>query len=265
MKQWVMGVEDEAVGDESVGGEWVGVEENRDCLVEDVIDRLSSVASLLKLPHDTQKLFLCVSPGAINLENSIGLKIHGSLCGWSQYYAVLTFLMNGHLHAEYSRLSGIMGLPACSSKQWHRIVVRLEKFVTELAEWSCAQVREDIVRRGDGKNWVASFDGFYLTRGHYSNNSSSSVHDYATGKIAYFSHRTKRGKGHNWEGTSAGAETDMLDETGSCTAGWTCAAGGDRRQGLSSKLHILSPLSRGHCHLLRQPLCESPAQAFGDH
>ncbi len=57
MKQWVMGVEDEAVGDESVGGEWVGVEENRDCLVEDVIDRLSSVASLLKLPHDTQKLF----------------------------------------------------------------------------------------------------------------------------------------------------------------------------------------------------------------
>ncbi len=106
-----------------------------------------------------------------------------------------------------------MGLPACSSKQWHRIVVRLEKFVTELAEWSCAQVREDIVRRGDGKNWVASFDGFYLTRGHYSNNSSSSVHDYATGKIAYFSHRTKRGKGHNWEGTSAGAETDTLDET----------------------------------------------------
>ena len=59
---------------------------------------------------------------------------------------------------------------------------------------------------------MASFDGFYLTRGHYSNNSSATLHDYATGKVAWFTHRTKRGTGHNWSGTSAGAEPDMLDK-----------------------------------------------------
>ncbi len=53
--------------------------------------------------------------------------------------------MNGHLHAEYCKLSGMLGLPACSHSQWQRILERLEKYVTELAEWSCAQVREDVV------------------------------------------------------------------------------------------------------------------------
>ena len=70
-----------------------------------------------------------------------------------------------------------------------------------------------IIRRGGVKQqWTASFDGFYLTGGHYSNNSSATLHDFSTGKIAYFAHRTKRGPGHNWSGTSAGAEADMLDE-----------------------------------------------------
>ena len=55
-------------------------------------------------------------------------------------------------------------------------------------------------------------DGYYLTRGHYSNNSSATLHDYSTRHIAYFKHRTKRGVGHNWKGTSGGAEADMLDE-----------------------------------------------------
>ena len=45
--------------------------------------------------------------------------------------------------------------------------------MTELAEWSCKTVRERIEKRGDKDKWVASFDGFYLTRGHYSNNSSA--------------------------------------------------------------------------------------------
>ena len=89
---------------------------------------------------------------------------------------------------------------------------RLEEQVTELAKWSCGQVQQEIIRRGDAKQWTASFDGFYLTRGHYLNNSSATLHDFSTGKIAYFAHRTKRGPGHNWSGTSAGAEADMLDE-----------------------------------------------------
>ena len=73
-------------------------------------------------------------------------------------------------------------------------------------------VREDIHERGDRQRWVASYDGFYLTRGHHSNNSSATLHDYETGKVAWFVHRTKKGKNHNWEGTSGGAEGDMFDE-----------------------------------------------------
>lgn len=46
--------------------------------------------------------------------------------------------------------------------------------------------------------------GTDLTRGHHSNNSSATLHDYSSGKIAWFAHRTKRGNGHNWEGTSGG-------------------------------------------------------------
>ena len=66
---------------------------------------------------------------------------------------------------------------------------------------------------GEGcKQWTALFDGFYLTQGHYSNNSSATLHDLSTSKIAYFAHRTKSGPGHNWSSTSAGAEADMLDE-----------------------------------------------------
>ncbi len=67
--------------------------------------------------------------------------------------------------------------------------------MTDLAEWSCGQVRREIAERGDADQWMAYFDGFYLTRGHYSNNSSATWHDYVTGKIAYFCHRTKRGPG----------------------------------------------------------------------
>ena len=121
-------------------------------------------------------------------------------------------MMNGHLHAEYDRLSRMLGLPSCSRVTWSRKLVVLEVEVSTLAEASCAQVRADIEVRGDKRKWVASFDGFYLTRGHHSNNCSASLHDFTTGKVAWYCHRTKRGNGHNWEGTSAGAEGDMLDE-----------------------------------------------------
>ncbi len=30
--------------------------------------------------------------------------------------------------------------------------------------------------------------------------------------MAWFTHRTKTGAGHNWVGTSGGAEADMLEE-----------------------------------------------------
>ncbi len=48
-----------------------------------------------------------------------------------------------------------------------------------------------IVGRGDSTKWIASFDGFYLTRGHYSNNASATLHDYITGDIAWYTHRDR--------------------------------------------------------------------------
>ena len=89
---------------------------------------------------------------------------------------------------------------------------RLEEFVSDLAEWSCSQVQNKVKERGDDKEWITSFDGFYLTLGLYSHNTSATLHDYSTGKVAWFAHWMKRGLGHNWSGTSAGTETDMLDE-----------------------------------------------------
>lgn len=51
-----------------------------------------------------------------------------------------------------------------------------------------------------------------VTQGHHSNNSSGTLHDVATDKIAWFSHRTKQGSGANWEETTSGAEGFMLKE-----------------------------------------------------
>ena len=143
-----------------------------DCHLKDVIDRLACLAGQIGLPHNTNTLSSHVSSGSIGLHHSDSLRIHNSFCSWSQYYPVLSFLMSGHLYADYDRLSGLLGLPACSNTQWSRIVKRLEEQVTELAKWSCGQVQQEIIRRGGAKQWTASFDGFYLTRGHYSNNSS---------------------------------------------------------------------------------------------
>ncbi len=38
------------------------------------------------------------------------------------------------------------------------------------------------------------------------------MHDFVGSGITWYTHRTKRGPGHNWEGTSAGAEGDMFNE-----------------------------------------------------
>ena len=131
---------------------------------------------------------------------------------WLLNYSVLSFLMNGQLYAEFQRIGNMLGLPPCSNFRWHRIVKWLGEYVTKVAQWSCEQVKEQVKEHGDQEAWVTSFDGYYLTRGHHSNNLSATLHDYATGNIAWFTHRTKRGAGHNWKGTSGGAEADMYDE-----------------------------------------------------
>ena len=68
-----------------------------------------------------------------------------------------------------------------------------------------------ISNRGNQHDWVASYDGFYQTQGHCSNNASASLHDYQTGLIAWYQHQTKHRAGHNWEGTSGGTEGDILN------------------------------------------------------
>ena len=125
---------------------------------------------------------------------------------------VISFLMSEQLCAEYHHLSHLLGLPACSDSQWQRIVAWLGEHITVLADRSCKYVREAVEQRGDKEQWVASCGGFYLTRGHHSNNSSATLHDYATGAIAWYKHRTKHDHGHNWEGTSGAAESDTLAE-----------------------------------------------------
>ena len=112
-----------------------------DCHLKDVIDRLACLAGQIGLPHDTTTLSSHVSSGSIGLHHSDSLRIQNSFCSWSQYYAVLSFLMSGHLYADYD-------IPACSNTQWSRIVKRLEEEVTELAKWSCGQVQQEIIRRG---------------------------------------------------------------------------------------------------------------------
>ena len=86
----------------------------------------------------------------------------------------------------------MLDIPSCSKNQWLRIVEWSEKHVTQ---WSCEQVRS----RGDHQQWIASYDGFYLTRGHYSINSSAMLHDYSTGGVA-------------WSLIGPRGATDMLDE-----------------------------------------------------
>ena len=134
----------------------------------------------------------------------------GPAPSWKLNYPALAYLMNGQYYSEYLGTLRLMGLPVMSEKSWDKLVAWLAKHVENLAMSSCRQVRENISKRGDMLSWVASFDGFYLTRGHHSNNSSATLHDFRSDKIAWFAHRTKRGQQANWQGTSAGAEGDML-------------------------------------------------------
>ena len=131
---------------------------------------------------------------------------------WELNYPALAFLLNGGYYVDYASIMGTMGLPVMHHTTWDNLVSWVGTHVEKLADWSCDQVRADIEKRGDKTQWTASFDGFYLTRGHHSNNSSATLHDVESDRIAWYTHRTKRGKGSNWEGTSSGAEGDMLDE-----------------------------------------------------
>ena len=121
-------------------------------------------------------------------------------------------MLNGGYYADYASLMGTMGLSTMHHSTWDNLVSWVGPHVDRLANWSCEQMRADIEKHGDRSQWMAGFDGFYLTRGHHSNNALATLHDVYSDRIAWFTHRTKRGKDSNWQGTSSGAEGDMLSE-----------------------------------------------------
>lgn len=73
---------------------------------------------------------------------------------WTKNYSILSFLMNGELFAEYERVSNMLGIPSVSKNLWLKLVEWTEEHVTELAECSCEQVRNQIRKRGDHQQWV---------------------------------------------------------------------------------------------------------------
>ena len=187
--------------------------------VREAVDNLGFSFESLGIDGNTLDTFvsLCspelqvLGPDGVTLPTISGFSL-GRPKSWLLNYTVISFMMNGQLFSEYHRISNMLGLSHCCPKHWREIVGWLGEHVTNLAQWSCAQVLEEVRARGDSEHWVTSFDGYYLTRGHHFNNSSATLHDYETGQIAYFRHRTKCGVGHNWEGTSGGAEADMFDD-----------------------------------------------------
>ena len=109
------------------------------------------------------------------------LHVTGHAPSWQLNYPVLSFLMNGQYYSEYQGIFSLMGLPVMLDTAWQKVVVWLGRHVEALAK-SCDQVQKKITDRGDKLQWTASYDGFYLTRGHHSNNCSATLHDYSTDK-----------------------------------------------------------------------------------
>ena len=73
-----------------------------------IVQRLSEVAQQVGLSLDVETLSSFVSSGGVSLQCFGRCTIHDSSCSWQQYYPVLSFLLNGHLHVDYVRLSGNM-------------------------------------------------------------------------------------------------------------------------------------------------------------
>ena len=129
---------------------------------------------------------------------------------WLPNYLLLYFFLNGEYYKDYEHVLGKLGIGSLSKPQWQRVVRWVHPFVKRLAIWSCSEVKREIIRQGDQSNLKIMFDGFYLTRGYHANNASGTIHDEETGKIIEFVHRSKRGVGSNWTGTSGGAKGTYL-------------------------------------------------------
>ncbi len=98
--------------------DWDVDEESGSTLLEDVVDSISSIVEEFEVSLDSDSLkAACISSGAVLFQHSEDLHMHESRC-WHQWYPVVSFLICGHLHADYNRLSGLLGLPSCSRTLW---------------------------------------------------------------------------------------------------------------------------------------------------
>ena len=132
--------------------------------------------------------------------------------GYLNNFVAIVFLICGEYYKDYEHILGTLGVERFSERQFIRVIQWIAPIVEKLSVWSVQSCREIIRSRGQQNDLGINFDGFYLTRGHHSNNSSATVHDMDTGNIIGYSHRTKQGKKANWQGTSGGAEGDMMRE-----------------------------------------------------
>ena len=64
-------------------------------------------------PHDYDILMSPVSDGSSISEHSEDLQIHGTVFMLSALPNILSFLISGHLCADYHRRSGLLGFPTC--------------------------------------------------------------------------------------------------------------------------------------------------------
>ena len=107
----------------------------------------------------------------------------GKQPSWTLNYTVLSFLLNGHNYVQYSNIIGMMGLQVVTKQMehnnfhhWTPLHHMLTHLLLSLANrYGITSLPEEIKL-----SWKVSFDGFYLTRGHHSNNSTATLHDIST-------------------------------------------------------------------------------------
>ncbi len=75
------------------------------------MENVISIAQSLGLTNIIPTLSDFVSSCTLQLQHSgkDHPKVHKSTSCWDQHYTVLSFLLNGHLHAQYQKLSGMLG------------------------------------------------------------------------------------------------------------------------------------------------------------
>ena len=91
-----------------------------------VVSELIDLVAAIGLPVDVNK---CMTKASLQLQcdprgTAEPPQVHNSRCSWPMNYTVPSFMMNGHLYAEYNRLTGMLGLPHCLNQQWLRIIGR---------------------------------------------------------------------------------------------------------------------------------------------